>query len=246
MNAIYDRIGVNYSVTRCTDPHVAKQLYAELQGATRIINIGAGTGSYEPENVDLVAVEPSAEMIGQRAANAYPVEQASAESLPFDNNSFSHAMSVLSMHHWVDRPRAFSEINRVATEKFVTITWDPDSEPFWLTRDYFPEIYEMDRAIFPKLTMFQDYFDEVEIRPLQIPANCEDGFFAAFWRRPEAYLLSEVQQATSALAKLDNLMVGMQKLEADLASGAWAKRNQDMLALDAFDAGYRLLVAKVR
>ena len=140
MNAIYDRIGVNYSVTRCTDPQVAQQLYAELQGATRIINIGAGTGSYEPENFDLVAVEPSAEMIAQRAADAYHVEQAFAESLPFDDNSFSHAMSVLSMHHWVDRPQAFSEINRVATEKFVTITWDPDSEPFWLTRDYFPEI----------------------------------------------------------------------------------------------------------
>ena len=246
MNAIYDKIGVNYSVTRCTDPQVAQQLYAELQGATRIINIGAGTGSYEPENVDLVAVEPSAKMIAQRAADAYRVEQAFAESLPFDDNSFSHAMTVLSMHHWEDKAGAFSEINRVATEKFVAITWDPDSEPFWLTRDYFPVIYEMDRAIFPKLTMFNEHFDEVEIRPLQIPSDCEDGFFAAFWKRPEAYLLREVQQATSALAKLDNLTEGMKRLEDDLASGAWAKRNQDMLALDSFDAGYRLVTARIR
>ena len=137
MDAIYDEIGVNYSVTRGTDPRIAEQLYAELEGATRIVNIGAGTGSYEPEDVPLVAVEPSAEMISQRKAGSHPVEQASAEKLPFDDNSFSHAMTVLSMHHWVDKPLAFSEINRVAMEKFVAITWDPASEPFWLTRDYF-------------------------------------------------------------------------------------------------------------
>jgi SAM-dependent methyltransferase len=132
MDPIYDKIGINYSVRRETDPKIAKQLYAELQGATRIVNIGAGTGSYEPENVELVSVEPSAEMISQRKSGSYRVEQAFAEKLPFENSSFSHAMTVLSMHHWENRALAFSEINRVATEKFVAITWDPKSEPFWL------------------------------------------------------------------------------------------------------------------
>src|SRR5689334_2336922 len=139
MNAIYDDIGNNYSVTCGTDPQIAKQLYVELHGVTRIVNIGAGTGSYEPENIELVAVEPSSVMIAQRKVDSHRVEQAFAEQLPFENKSFSHAMTVLSMHHWQDRGRAFHEINRVATEKFVTITWDPNSEPFWLTRDYFPE-----------------------------------------------------------------------------------------------------------
>ena len=161
MAAIYDNIGINYSVTRGTDPKIAKQLFAELQGATRIVNIGAGTGSYEPENVDLVAVEPSAEMISQRKMGSHRVEQAFAEKLPFENNSFSHAMTVLSMHHWENRALAFSEINRVATEKFVAITWDPKSDPFWLTRDYFPEIHEMDKDIFPDLEELSEHFDEV-------------------------------------------------------------------------------------
>jgi SAM-dependent methyltransferase len=246
MNAIYDDIGNNYSVTRCTDPKIAEQLYSELQGATRIVNIGAGTGSYEPENIELVAVEPSAVMISQRKAGSHRVEQAFAEQLPFENNSFSHAMTVLSMHHWQNRARAFHEINRVATEKFVAITWDPKSEPFWLTRDYFPEIYEMDKRIFPDFEELNEYFDEVTIRPLPIPSDCKDGFLVAFWKRPEAYLSSQVRQAMSPFSKIQNLSDGLQKLEADLASGVWSSKNQALLGSSYLDVGYRLISATVR
>lgn len=246
MDAIYDDIGNNYSVTRGTDPKIAEQLYSELQGATRIVNIGAGTGSYEPENMEVVAVEPSAVMISQRKVGSHRVEQAFAEKLPFENRSFSHAMTVLSMHHWQDRARAFNEINRVATEKFVAITWDPTSEPFWLTRDYFPEIYEMDKRIFPDLEELNEYFDEVTMRPLQIPSDCQDGFLTAFWKRPEAYLSSTVRQAMSPFSKIKNLSEGLEKLEDDLASGAWARNNHDILGLTYFDVGYRLISARVR
>ena len=246
MKAIYDQIGVTYSATRGTDPKIAKQLYAELDGATRIVNIGAGTGSYEPENFDLVAVEPSAEMISQRSPDAHPVRQAAAEKLPFDDNSFSHAMAILTMHHWPDKPQGFSEINRVATDKFVAITWDPESEPFWLTRDYFPEIHEMDRQIFPTLTHLEAHFDEVEMRPLLVPAECQDGFFAAFWQRPHAYLSEEVRRSTSPFSKIKSAEAALQQLEADLESGAWAEKNAELLGADAWDVGYRLVTAKIR
>ena len=246
MKAIYDDIGNNYSVMRCTDPEVAKQLFSELHGATRIVNIGAGTGSYEPENVDLVAVEPSSVMIAQRKVGSHPVKQAFAENLPFEDKSFSHAMTILSMHHWQDRARAFREINRVVTEKFVAITWDPKSEPFWLTRDYFPEIYEIDKRIFPDLEEFHNHFDEVTVRPLQIPSDCQDGFLTAFWKRPQAYLRSEVRQAMSPFSKIKNLSEGVQKLEADLASGAWERKNHSLLDSSYLDVGYRLVSARVR
>ena len=246
MEPIYDDIGINYSVTRCTDPKIAKQLYLSLEGATRIVNIGAGTGSYEPDNVDLVAVEPSAEMISQRVIGSHRVEQAFAEKLPFENNSFSHAMTVLSMHHWENRALAFSEINRVATQKFVAITWDPQSDPFWLTQDYFPEIYEMDKDIFPGLEDFTEHFDEVEISSLLIPADCKDGLLAAFWKRPAAYLNSKVRQSTSPFAKVANLAEGLQKLEDDLASGVWAKNNHAILNSSFLDVGYRIISARVR
>lgn len=246
MNALYDDIGISYSVMRCTDPKIAQQLYAELQGATRIVNIGAGTGSYEPDGVELVAVEPSAEMISQRHVNSHRVEQASAEQLPFDDHSFSHAMTVLSMHHWTDRALAFREINRVTTEKFVAISWDPQADPFWLTRDYFPEIHEEDKAIFPDLAELNRYFDEVEMRPLQIPSDCQDGFLAAFWKRPEAYLSSQVRRSMSPFSKIKDLSRGLQKLEDDLTSGAWIKNNHAILHASFLDVGYRLITAKVR
>jgi len=246
MDTIYDHIGHNYSVTRCTDPKIAQRLYAEFQDATRIVNIGAGTGSYEPEHIELVAVEPSSKMISQRKNGSHRVEKAFAEKLPFENNSFSHAMTVLSMHHWENRARAFSEINRVATEKFVAITWDPKSTPFWLTKDYFPEIYEMDKCIFPVLEELHEHFDEVKISPLQIPSDCKDGLLAAFWKRPEAYLSSTVRQATSPFAKIKNLAEGLQKLEDDLASGAWAKNNHAILNVSSLDVGYKIVAAKVR
>jgi SAM-dependent methyltransferase len=246
MKTLYDEIGINYSVKRCTDPKIAKQLYSELQGAARIVNIGAGTGSYEPENVELVAVEPSSEMISQRKTGSYRVEQAFAQELPFENSSFSHAMTVLSMHHWENRPLAFSEINRVATEKFVAVSWDPESEPFWLTRDYFPEIYEMDKGIFPDLEELNDHFDEVKMSPLLIPSDCMDGFLAAFWKRPEAYLDNKVRQSSSAFSKIESLSEGLQKLEDDLASGVWAENNHAILSSSSIDVGYRIISARVR
>ena len=246
MEAIYDDIGVNYSVTRCTDPKISELLYSKLQGATRIINIGAGTGSYEPENVDLVAVEPSSRMISQRKIGSHRVEQAFAEKLPFEDNSFSHAMTVNSMHHWENRALAFNEINRVATHRFVAISWDPESAPFWLTRDYFPEIYEMDKSIFPEMDELSDYFSEVSITPLEIPADCKDGLLAAFWKRPEAYLSEKVRRSTSPFSKIRNLAEGLNKLQDDITSGAWAKNNHAILNSTSLDVGYRLITARVR
>ena len=246
MKAIYDEIGTGYSVTRCTDPKIAKQLNAELDGASRIINIGAGTGSYEPADFNLVAVEPSEKMISQRKPGSHPVEQAYAEKLPFEENSFSHAMTVLSMHHWENPALAFSEINRVASDKFVAISWDPTADPFWLTKDYFPEIFEKDKCIFPQLRSLSDHFDDVNISPLPIPSDCKDGLLAAFWKRPQAYLSSGVRQSTSAFFNLANLAQGLKKLENDLASGVWPENNEAILGLSSLDVGYRLITAKVR
>ena len=246
MEPFYDEIGIHYSTKRQTDPRLARQLFAELDGATRIINIGAGTGSYEPDGIELIAVEPSSEMISQRKADAHPVKQASAEKLPFENDSFSHAMTVLSMHHWKNRTQAFSEINRVVTEKFVAISWDPHCGPFWLTRDYFPEIHELDLDIFPDLSELKEHLDDVDMQPLLIPDDCQDGFLAAFWKRPDAYLNSDIRQSMSSFSKIRNIPFGLERLKKDLESGAWAEKNQSILGLTALDAGYRLITARPR
>jgi SAM-dependent methyltransferase len=246
MTALYDTIGQNYVAKRRTDPRIATQLHAELFGAKRIVNIGAGTGSYEPYWADLIAVEPSGQMISQRAANAHPVEKASAESLPFPDKHFSHAMTVLSMHHWQDKAAAFAEITRVTSEKFVAVSWDPGAPPFWLTRDYFPEFHAEDLTNFPSLSELESHFDDVRVTPLPIPADCQDGFLAAFWKRPSAYLDPSVQQSISSFAKASDTKEGLLRLQTDLADGSWHRKNQAILDLDELDAGYRLITARIR
>lgn len=243
---IYDQIGINYSTQRQTDPRLAAQLHKELEGASKILNIGAGSGSYEPENIDLIALEPSLEMINQRKPGSHPVVQGFTDDLPFEENLFSHTMTILSMHHWQNRAIAFDEINRVTIDKFVAISWNSDSNPFWLTQDYFPEIFEIDQGIFPDLEELQNHFDNVKITPLLIPEDCIDGFLAAYWKRPEAYLHEHVRNSISSFSKINRLEEGLQKLQKDLDSGEWQKKNSDLLDKTELDVGYQLITASIR
>ncbi len=246
MKVKYDEIGINYALKRKSDPRIASQILERLEGAQKVVNIGAGTGSYEPEHIDLIAVEPSIEMINQRSSNAHSVVQGSAESLPFPNNSFTHALTILSMHHWVNREQAFKEINRVATEKFIAITWNPDSDPFWLTRDYFPEIFDLDKRIFPNIKEFESHFDNIEIDPLLIPEDCIDGFLAAYWKRPSAYLDVNVRNSISSFSKISNLSKGLDKLKSDIDSKKWFHTNESILSKSMLDAGYIIITANTK
>lgn len=242
----YDTIGIGYSTQRQPDPRLAKQIASKLEGASRILNIGAGTGSYEPEGIDLVAVEPAKTMIDQRRPDAHPVVQASAEQLPIEDKSFSHTMTVLSMHHWTDRPAAFAEIRRVTTDKFIAVTWNPDAGPFWLTRDYFPEMVVMDNLIMPRIDELAEHFNIIEVEPMLIPEDCVDGFLAAYWKRPSAYLNARVRSSISTFGKLKNVEKGLNQLEQDLINGNWSEKNQDILDQPALDAGYVIVSGSIR
>ncbi len=241
--ALYDTIGKDYVLGRRTDPRIAAEIHRWLQDAESVVNLGAGSGSYEPGNCRVTAVEPSETMIRQRSASSAPVVRAQAESLPFPDEAFSHCMTVLSMHHWQDREKAFTEIRRVTRQRFVAVTWDPEAEPFWLTRDYFPELVDLDRKNFPTIDELSRAFAKVSVSVLPIPADCIDGFLAAYWRRPEAYLDEQVRNNISTFSKLENLEVGLARLREDLSSGEWEVRNRDILNLESLDAGYRIICA---
>ena len=244
MKVKYDQIGIDYAGQRKSDPRIAAQIHEHLKGADKILNIGAGTGSYEPEEADLIALEPSSKMIEQRNSS-HPVIQASAEELPFEDKHFSHTMTVLSMHHWTDQVKAFKEISRVTKEKFVAVSWNPESAPFWLTEDYFPEIYQTDLKIFPFLNEIKNHFTKVKIEPLLIPADCIDGFLAAYWKRPEAYLDPRVRQSISTFSKLENIEEGLLKLNSDLEDGTWARRNALLLDQEQLDTGYVIVLSLI-
>ncbi len=244
MKPIYDTIGQGYAGKRTPDPRIAAAIHAALGDAQTVLNVGAGTGSYEPTDRTVTALEPSTEMIQQRPEGAAEVVQGVAEKLPFADDTFDAAMAVLTVHHWTDFEAGLREMRRVARQRLVVLTFDPVGPYFWLA-DYLPEIIELDQPIMPPISAFERILGEMQVSPVPIPHDCSDGFLGAYWRRPEAYLDRQVRAAISTFAKLDKAPKALEQLKADLNSGAWAARYGDLTALDALDIGYRLVVADI-
>ena len=240
---LYDTIGTTYTVTRRTEPRIAAQIWAALGDARTVLNVGAGTGSYEPLDRRVLAVEPSAVMRSQRPPEAAPCLAADAEHLPFRDQSFDVAMAVATVHHWRDPRTGLREMRRVA-RRVVVFTFDFSLlSEFWVTRDYLPELAGL-LADVPSLSE-QATALGARVEPVLVPWDCADGFFEAYWRRPEAYLDERVRRGISAWAKLgpDIEQRAVRRLQDDLGSGRWLDRNRDLVDLDAADLGLRLLVA---
>ncbi len=244
---LYDRIGVSYTRTRAEDPRLAARIHAALGAARTVVSVGAGAGSYEPRDRSVTAVEPSAAMRAQRPPGAAPAVAAGAEALPFGDASFDAAMAVLSDHHWADRLGGLRELARVARERVVVFTFDPAHHASsWLARDYLPTVERWTREHTLGLDRLVDALGGARIETVPIPHDCRDGFFHAYWRRPEAYLDPAVRDGISVFHRLDAAEVrrGMDQLARDLADGTWARRNAALLELGQLDLGYRLLVCE--
>ena len=209
------------------------------------MNVGAGTGSYEPSALKVVAVEPSAVMIAQRPPGSAPCVQGRAESLPFAGGCFDAAMAVLTTHHWTDAATGLREMARVSGSQ-VVMTWDKRAwETLWLVRDYFPQIRELE-ADLAALDEILDAWPDADVEAVPVPADCTDGFLAAYWRRPDAYLDPRVRSGISSFSRLapDVVQAGLSQLADDLATGNWAERNEDLLRRTELDCGYRLVVRR--
>ena len=241
--ALYDTIGTGYASTRRPDPSIAARIHRALGDARRVVNVGAGAGSYEPTDRQVVAVEPSTVMLGQRPPGAAPVVQAVAEALPFPDATFDAAMALLTMHHWTDQPGGIKELRRVAS-RTVMLTFDTDVVP-WIVADYLPEIVGQDKFRFPPIDAVADWLD-ADIQVVPVPHDCTDGFTAAYWARPEVYLDPAARNGTSAMRTLDQALVEarMERLRADLESGAWDAKWGHLRDLPELDLGYRLLVTR--
>jgi len=244
---VYDRIGVGYARRRQADPRWASTIRAAVGDARTVLNVGAGTGSYEPPDLDVIALEPSGTMLRQRSANAAPAVAAVAEAIPFPDQTFDAATCLLTIHHWTDWRRGLSEVKRVTRRRIVIVTADifDDEATFW-PKDYFPEIAAWDRK---HMHAIEDILTELwpaHVDPLPVPADCTDGFCGAFWRRPEAYLDAEVRAGISGFSLIPDEAVerGLKQLSDDLQSGAWNERYERLLDLDEMDIGIRLIVAE--
>lgn len=241
MAARYDTIGLNYAELRKPDPRIAAAIEDALGQAQTVLNVGAGTGSYEPVDRQVTAVEPSREMIRKRKPSAAKAIQASADRLPFDDDAFDAAMAILTIHHWPDKEAGLREMQRVTRSRIALLTFDPSHRP-WLT-DYLPELAALDEAKMPSMSDYERWLGRVEVRPVPVPHDCSDGFLYAYWRRPAAYLDPRIRSGSSSFWAISSVEQGVQRLKQDLETGEWERRYAELLTLDAYDAGYRLIVA---
>jgi SAM-dependent methyltransferase len=243
---VYDQIGSGYTGGRREEPRIAAALAGAIGEAESVLNVGAGTGSYEPRDRPVVAAEPSAVMIAQRPGHAAPAVRALAEALPFADGSFGAAMTVLSIHHWTGKARGLAEMRRVARGPVVLFggsDWRLNTT--WWLHDYFPAARRLVAGRSYPPERIAEVLGPVSVIPVPIPADCADGFEAAYWRRPQAILDPAIWRATSALSLIRDTerASGMSRLSADLRNGDWQRRYGYLLSLSELDLGYRVIVA---
>ncbi|MEM7285611.1 MAG: class I SAM-dependent methyltransferase [Actinomycetota bacterium] len=240
---IYDTIGKGYASQRRADPRIAAQILEAVGDARTVLNVGAGTGNYEPTDRPVVALEPSIEMLAQRT-NGNPAVRGVAEALPFPDGAFDCTLGTFTVHHWEDRLTGLREVARVSRRQVLLVYEPVASSGFWLA-EYFPGIalapWEGDA---PTVDTLAQVLTVTESQPIRVPPDCTDGFMGAYWCRPEYYLRHEVHRSISSLAILDHeeRRDGIARLAADLESGVWERRNGQLLDEPWFDLGYRLAV----
>ena len=249
-SAVYDTIGRGYVAHRRPDPRweaiVAGHLGADA--GDLVVNVGAGSGSYEPTHCAVVAVEPSAVMVAQRPPGAAPAVRAGASALPLPRGCAAVALAILTVHHWDDAAAGLAELCRVAPRRIVLAIDFEIHSHFWLLDEYLPEVGDHTRRCGPAADDIAAAIGATTSVPLPVPRDMEDGVLGAYWCRPEAYLDPAVRANASGLALADPAVVAraIGRLEADLAGGAWQRRHADLSTLDSVDVGYRLLVSDER
>jgi len=243
MSVNYDQLAEQYRNHRKPDLRIAERIQFHIEGAERVLNVGAGIGSYEPEDCDIVAIEPSNEMIAQRKSSKAVLIQGVAENLPFRDNVFNISMGILTIHHWSDISAGLKEMARVSRNKIILFTWIGYGNNFWL-ENYIPEIVGVDYELFPSLEELDRILGGISVETIEIPYDCSDGFMCAYWRRPEAYLDPKVRKAISTFSRIPDIQERLDRLQNDIYSGAWRQKNSHLLEKESLDLGYRLVVCK--
>lgn len=244
-DADYGALGRGYARYRQPDPRLFAVISAALGDADTVLNIGAGSGSYEPTDRQVTAVEPSGSMRAQRPAHLSPALDGTAENLPFPDRSFDAAMTTFSVHQWQDTAAGLREMRRVTRGPVVILTCDPQRvEDFWLT-EYAPEVTATEARRYPGL-------DELEAGLggrarsvlVPIPLDCTDGFNEAYYGRPEGLLDPGARLSCSAWSFVpeDATEHFAQELGGDLDSGAWDARHGTLRTLPQYE-GSLVLVA---
>jgi SAM-dependent methyltransferase len=240
----YNHIGLTYADFRRADPRIEKRIWAALGGALSVANVGAGSGSYEPSDREVIAVEPSPVMIAQRPTGTAPAIEGVAEALPLADKSVDAAMGIFTIHHWNNLAAGLAEMRRVARQRIVLATIDAEvNAEIWTLAEYFPEAMRAEEEKMPAMRELEALLPGAEIEPMPMPSRCQDEFTSALWDRPEMFLDPAVLRSSSLWHSLppETIERGQQRLRADLESGRWDERHGHLRNLPELDIGLRIV-----
>jgi SAM-dependent methyltransferase len=242
----YDTHGGGYAIHRQPDPRIAAYVHAALGPAGRIINVGAGAGSYEPLDREVTAVEPSEVMRSQRPPHLAAAIDAVAEDLPFADDSFDAAMAMVTIHQWTDTDKGLREMRRVSRGPVVILTADGAAlGEFWLAH-YAPELFAVEQRRFPTVEHICAVLGGTSTAAsIPIPIDCVDGLGEAYYARPESFLEPAVRQSQSGWGFMDapSIERAVSHLRADLESGEWDRRFGAFRTQPEYDGSLRLITA---
>jgi ubiquinone/menaquinone biosynthesis C-methylase UbiE len=247
-DAAYDEIGANYSDFRRADPRIEARVWAALGDARSVVNVGAGTGSYEPRDREVIAIEPSPLMIAKRPEGAAPALRGVAEALPLDDRSVDAAMAIFTIHHWSDLDAGLAEMRRVARKRIVLATIDAKKNAeIWTLAEYFPEAMALEEEVMPSIASLEAGLPGATIEAVPMPSRCRDEFTSALWDRPEMFLEPATLRASSLWHRLSPEAIerGQERLRADLESGRWDEVHGHLRTLPELDIGTRLITAEL-
>ncbi len=246
-DADYGEIGSSYSRYRRPDPRIGAVITEALGEARTVLNVGAGAGSYEPVGREVTAVEPSAAMRAQRPADLPSAVDATAEQLPFADDSFDASMATFSVHQWPDVSAGLREMRRVTRGPVVILTCDPTLvETFWV-REYAPEVLAVEARRYPSLeALAEGLGGKVSSNVMAIPQACTDGFTEAYYGRPERLLDVEAQLACSAWSFVEPAVIARftQQLTVDLLEGTWDAKHGELRTLPQYEGSLVLVVSE--
>lgn len=241
----YETHGAGYARHRRTDPRIAALVHAALGEARTVVNVGAGAGSYEPEDRHVIAIEPSASMRAQRPRHLAPAIDAAAEALPLDEDSVDAAMATITVHQWSDAEAGLREMRRVSRGPVVVLTIDGEALAEGWFAEYAPEVVAAERKRYLPVTHIAEVLGGATITPVPVPLDCLDGFTDAFYGRPERFLDPAVRRAQSGwgFAGPEAEARSVARLTRDLESGEWDRRFGHLRTQPAYDSALRLVVA---
>jgi SAM-dependent methyltransferase len=246
-DANYGTIGIGYTSYRQPDPHIEGFIRNALGDARSVLNVGAGAGSYEPVDRNVVAVEPSASMRAQRPAHLPVAIDGVAQSLPFADASFDASMATFTVHQWPDLKAGLAEMRRVTRGAVLILTCDPARlDCSWLAT-YAPEMIAVEARRYPPIAaIVEGLGGQTIVQPVEIPLNCTDGFSEAYYGRPERLLEPGARRANSAWSFVE---AGVEerfvdRLSRDLKDGAWDAQYGSLRTQPLFDGSLRLIIGQ--